>query len=261
MARVLEVPRVPRYSRHLRHSRCYDRKASRKGPPLQGSDSSPDDPIVDFPLRETDPPSPLRGYGGQARPDSGRRELLASSVEEPRHRGGLKIWLAAAAALVIGIGIGFASGYRAGKGSTSVAATGTESPAATSGATGGQPFSESAVQEPVNLNPPPIVPAPVTVPADRPRRPERTAAPAPQRQPALAEAPATGPASLQVESRPSGAQVILDGRSIGKTPMTIPDVAAGDHNIRLELAGFKGWATTVDVKAGAATRVAASLEQ
>jgi hypothetical protein len=42
--------------------------------------------------------------------------------------------------------------------------------------------------------------------------------------------------------------------------MTIPDVAAGGHNIRLELSGFKGWATTVDVKGGT-TRVAASLEQ
>jgi len=70
-----------------------------------------------------------------------------------------------------------------------------------------------------------------------------------------------GPASLEVLSRPSGAQVILDGRVIGKTPMTIPDVAAGFHDIRLELSGFKGWSTTVGVKPGIATRVAASLEQ
>jgi hypothetical protein len=65
---------------------------------------------------------------------------------------------------------------------------------------------------------------------------------------------------LEVVSRPAGAQIILDGRSIGKTPMTIPDVAPGDHNIRLELDGFKGWTTTVGVKGGP-TRVAASLEQ
>ena len=43
--------------------------------------------------------------------------------------------------------------------------------------------------------------------------------------------------------------------------MTIPDVPAGNHDIRLELGGFKEWATTVDVKAGISTRVAASLEQ
>jgi hypothetical protein len=53
----------------------------------------------------------------------------------------------------------------------------------------------------------------------------------------------------------------MDGRSIGKTPMTIGDVPVGEHSIRLELAGFKGWATTADVKAGSSTRVAASLEQ
>jgi hypothetical protein len=55
--------------------------------------------------------------------------------------------------------------------------------------------------------------------------------------------------------------VIFDGRVIGKTPMTIPDVATGFHDIRLELAGFKGWSTTVGVKAGSSARVAASLEQ
>jgi hypothetical protein len=55
--------------------------------------------------------------------------------------------------------------------------------------------------------------------------------------------------------------VIVDGRAVGTTPITIPDVAAGSHNIRLELAGFKGWSTTVGVKPGIATRVAASLEQ
>jgi hypothetical protein len=71
----------------------------------------------------------------------------------------------------------------------------------------------------------------------------------------------TGPASLEVVSRPPGAQVILDGRPIGKTPMTIPDVSIGFHDIRLELSGFKEWSTTVGVKAGSATRVAASLEQ
>jgi len=66
---------------------------------------------------------------------------------------------------------------------------------------------------------------------------------------------------VQVLSRPSGAQVILDGRSVGKTPVTIPDVSAGPHDVRLELPGFTRWATTVDVEAGRPTRVKASLEQ
>ena len=218
--------------------------------------------------------------------------MFASSLEEPRHRSGVSVWFAAAAALVIGIGIGFASGYRAGQGSAPVAAAATENPAPTSGAPGGQPFSESSVQEPVNLNPDPTPSAPAgpqrgLAPAAAPAPQSRArglspAAPAPQRaaegkpaaptvarvpprtQAVAADPPApalAGPTSLEVVSRPSGAQVIFDGRVVGKTPMTIPDVAAGFHDIRLELAGFKEWSTTVGVKAGIATRVAASLEQ
>jgi hypothetical protein len=55
--------------------------------------------------------------------------------------------------------------------------------------------------------------------------------------------------------------VVLDGLAVGKTPTTIPDVAAGTHSIRLELPGFNRWSTTVDVKAGDPIRVTASLEQ
>jgi hypothetical protein len=55
--------------------------------------------------------------------------------------------------------------------------------------------------------------------------------------------------------------VILDGKAVGRTPLTIPDVSAGPHDIRLELPGFNRWATTVDVAAGQPARVAASLEQ
>jgi hypothetical protein len=62
-------------------------------------------------------------------------------------------------------------------------------------------------------------------------------------------------------SRPSGAQVILDGRVVGRTPLVIPNVTPGTHSVRLELAGFTRWATSVDVNAGARARVAASLEQ
>jgi len=38
-------------------------------------------------------------------------------------------------------------------------------------------------------------------------------------------------------------------------------VTAGSHEVRLDLPGFNRWVTTVDVKAGSAERVAASLEQ
>ncbi len=38
---------------------------------------------------------------------------------------------------------------------------------------------------------------------------------------------------LQLDSTPSGAEVILDGRSHGRTPVTIPDLDAGLHTLQL----------------------------
>ncbi len=67
--------------------------------------------------------------------------------------------------------------------------------------------------------------------------------------------------SLFVESRPSSAQVFIDNRSIGTTPVSIPELSPGNHRVRLELAGFTSWVTMAEVKPGARTRVSASLEQ
>jgi eukaryotic-like serine/threonine-protein kinase len=67
--------------------------------------------------------------------------------------------------------------------------------------------------------------------------------------------------SLFVESRPSSAQVFIDNRSIGTTPVSVPDLSPGNHRVRLELPGFTSWVTMAEVKAGARTRVSASLEQ
>jgi PEGA domain len=64
-----------------------------------------------------------------------------------------------------------------------------------------------------------------------------------------------------VESRPSGAQVTMDGTPVGATPLTLPEVAPGTHRITLQMSGFSPWVTTAQVTAGARTRVAASLEQ
>jgi hypothetical protein len=221
------------------------------------------------PVRMTYAEPPL--FGSVAEP-----ALFASAVEEPHRRSGLSIWFAAAASLVLGIVIGFASGYRAGQGS-SAALPAAEAPAPTSGsAAPGQPFSESSVSDPVRLEPKEVVPSPSPRPAPAPP-PLQEAAPAPPpaaprparvapRQdvapPAVVEekAPLTGPASLQVVSRPAGAEVIVDGKSVGRTPLSM-EMSPGAHEVRLSLPGFKGWATTVDVKAGSTARVSGSLEQ
>jgi hypothetical protein len=200
----------------------------------------------------------------------------------------MSAWFTLAASMVVGILIGFASGYRTGQGQVpDVTAGDPSSPSApTSGASTAQPFSESTVDGPLRLEEERIVPAPEDA-GSAPTAPDRRGSgptdPALDRRGTPAAAPvavgqvppetgrsaggparptdASGPGSLQVLSRPAGAQVILDGKAVGTTPLTLPDVPAGPHAIRLELPGFNRWATTIDVQAGQPARVAASLEQ
>jgi hypothetical protein len=63
-----------------------------------------------------------------------------------------------------------------------------------------------------------------------------------------------------VVSRPSGAEVIVDGPPVGRTPLSI-EVSSGAHTVRLSLPGFNPWQTTVNVQPGSPMRVSGSLEQ
>jgi hypothetical protein len=72
---------------------------------------------------------------------------------------------------------------------------------------------------------------------------------------------ATAAGSMQVESRPAGANVYLDGRLVGRTPIQLGDIRAGGHTVALELTGYRRWTSSVEVGAGARRRVAASLER
>ena len=74
-------------------------------------------------------------------------------------------------------------------------------------------------------------------------------------------APAAAPGSIQVDSRPDGARVMLDGQLVGTTPVVVPDVASGTHSVRVERDGYQAWVTTVDVPPSDEVRVAASLER
>jgi hypothetical protein len=66
--------------------------------------------------------------------------------------------------------------------------------------------------------------------------------------------------SLYVDSRPRGATVFVDGRSVGQTPLSVPDVAIGSHVVRIEMTGKVPWTTTTRVIAGETQRVTGSLE-
>lgn len=65
---------------------------------------------------------------------------------------------------------------------------------------------------------------------------------------------------IAVTSRPSGARVLLDGQDVGVTPTVISDVAAGAHDLRIELDGYRPWLASVDVPAADQVRVGASLD-
>jgi hypothetical protein len=85
--------------------------------------------------------------------------------------------------------------------------------------------------------------------------------PSPRDTPAAASGGARFLGGLLVESRPTGARVYVDGRLLGTTPMTVPELRAGSHVVRLELDGHRRWTASVQVVAGERTRVAASLEE
>jgi hypothetical protein len=92
-------------------------------------------------------------------------------------------------------------------------------------------------------------------PADK--KPAAVAKAAPPR----AKEPATFVGSLVVVSRPTGATVSLDGRVVGTTPLTLPEVAAGSHAVKLELDGYRTWSVAAEVVSGQQKRVSASLER
>jgi hypothetical protein len=55
--------------------------------------------------------------------------------------------------------------------------------------------------------------------------------------------------------------VLLDGREVGVTPMQLPDVRAGAHVVRLELADHRTWTASTRVVSGQVVRVTGSLER
>jgi hypothetical protein len=212
------------------------------------------------------------------------RELTLGQEPPATTSRGIVVWVIAAASLVVGIVIGFTSGYAAGQRNGQPGTpnanleTGPRSPepGTEDQEIAAQSFSEQSVE------PTRVAPEDVVLSEDRPDRSEgltgtdrSDASDASTVQDGSnVSNPSTRsgslgagdpndlrPGSVSVMSRPSGAQVILDGRVVGRTPLVIPNVTPGTHSVRLELAGFTRWATSVDVNAGARARVAASLEQ
>jgi hypothetical protein len=93
-----------------------------------------------------------------------------------------------------------------------------------------------------------------------PERPATAAIGAQRALPApTAEARGTG--QLTVESRPAGAQIFLDGRLVGTTPLLLNEVPVGDHALHLERDGYQRWSSAIRIAPSKPNRVAASLDR
>jgi hypothetical protein len=62
-----------------------------------------------------------------------------------------------------------------------------------------------------------------------------------------------------VITRPTGAQLFVDDRLVGTTPLLVSGVAAGPHSIRLEADGFPAWSGSVVVEADKRLRLERDL--
>jgi len=137
-------------------------------------------------------------------------------------------------ALILGVSFGFAAGYevassqrRPGAEGEAVAPLRSEAQA-----TSGSPvreFTESAVRESPAARTPgtPGTDVKLTPNAARPAASARTTTSTP--------AAAGG---LLVRSTPAGARVVLDGRDVGETPLTLRNIPRGGHTVRIARDGY-----------------------
>ncbi len=69
--------------------------------------------------------------------------------------------------------------------------------------------------------------------------------------------PTTG--QIDFASTPTGADIILDGRNVGKTPYTLRDVEPGEYTVIIRHRGYNDWTGRVNVEVGKLSEVKAEL--
>jgi hypothetical protein len=62
----------------------------------------------------------------------------------------------------------------------------------------------------------------------------------------------SGRGAIDVDSRPRGARVLVDGRFVGLAPLRVAEIVAGEHEITLELGGYHPATGRVRVEPGRA---------
>jgi hypothetical protein len=108
-------------------------------------------------------------------------------------------------------------------------------------------FSQGQTQVPDRIQPP--APATTSRIPTTPQAVKRDASPSDA---ARESAPSTTTGSLLVTSQPLGARVSLDGAVVGETPLSVTEVAPGEHRLEVSLDGhaYQPWSSLVVVTAG-----------
>jgi hypothetical protein len=73
----------------------------------------------------------------------------------------------------------------------------------------------------------------------------------------MQSAPALG--AIDVESRPRGARVTIDGRFVGHAPLRLPELRPGTHLVTLDLGGYQPESRPALVAAGRVSRLTLDL--
>jgi PKD repeat protein len=71
--------------------------------------------------------------------------------------------------------------------------------------------------------------------------------------------PPTSTGTIIVSSNPAGANIYLDGVAEGKTPVTIANILAGQHNLLLTLPGYPDTPRIVNVSAGSENQISVDM--
>lgn len=179
-------------------------------------------------------------------------------IHRPERRESGFPWLATSAVLLAGLVIGGAVGYQAGwSRGASVVPVVVAPPAA---------VVTSTTVETTPPAPPPgaiATPTPEPTPDPTPVRSTRTQPSAGARRASAAPVATTSKStgSIDLDSKPRGARVSVDGRPYGTTPLRVPSLSPGNHQVRFELAGHRSVTSTVRIVGGELARLSVSLEQ
>lgn len=67
--------------------------------------------------------------------------------------------------------------------------------------------------------------------------------------------------TLSIDTVPTGGEVFINRRSVGKAPVRLPGLRAGSHLVWIERAGYRRFTRVVTVPADQVTRVSVALER